>query len=1113
MTKEVNKFDLLSDELSGKTLLEASAGTGKTYSVAMLSLRLIVEKGLKVDELLLVTFTNAATDELKSRVREFLLKALAYRQNGTQTDDNIQKVVDQVDADESLGRLLIAKDNLDQLQVFTIHSFLFLVMQEFAFETKQRFSYELIQNESEFIQDCVKDYWRKHISTKSEEEMRPLLWPEKPEEIKSTIKPLSFGRFYEVVKKLIGGAKMAEGIYQKEAIPWSAMEEVIARENEALITQLNTLSFNEYFASHEQELEGINPNQLVYEKNSDGDKAISLYEENKIAFFDKVHRRIKSPKWPLLTAELLPENQLTLIDQVFNGFKDFRTEKEKEIILNHTLGVNYVLNSMAYQCAETIKAALKHMKEDEGIKSSDDLINDVYDLLDDAMLVSDLQTALSNKYKAIFIDEFQDTDPKQSAIFTSLFSEEVIQYFVGDPKQSIYQFRGADLESYIRFQAKKDLKVKSLAVNYRSDNSFIDDCNQYFTRHGGNFFQKEGVSYVEVGSNNKRNEGGLNFIEFDANQKDDTIKKLVLHLLSQEKGIGKEGELRWVEPKDIAVLVRKTAEGRYVKKLLDEIKVPSVVLASKSVFETAECFAMETLCELFLSRSAFYFKKLLTSVWFNIPHYEIRDLDLSKIDEQLQAIYLRLDEKGFYAAYKLFYEEFQIKDRLRSNPNIERILTNTEQLLEICHEWILEEKLSVYGVKEKLKKVRLEGEENEAYEERIETDDPAVKILTVHKSKGLEFNFVISTDMPYNATSSHEWTTFNIATETGEQIITQYFAKDDVNSCLEHIKAISAEEQHRLEYVAITRAKHSFYGIVPKNKMEAITAFVPEDKDEIEARSIKEFDAGYGEVTEYEQHTVLMTDQIDKSLAYRVSSFSDISAADHPYVMREGKELKGYDQFIFNDLKKGADAGNLIHELFEFHDFDTGDIEASVQRTAAKYPDYLINKENISQFETFMGHVLNSKVPGLNNFKLAQLKNHQKVCELAFHWKVEDFNKEEVEELLKDDEVKMKYSLKGYLKGFIDFIFEHEGKYYILDWKSNHIGYDKTDYNHEDMDTAMKANGYHLQHYIYKQAFMTYLGSLYPEKSEDELNHLWGGVVYVFVRGCREGEEYGVFRY
>ena len=1113
MTKEIVKFDLLTDELSGKTLLEASAGTGKTYSVAMLSLRLIVEKGLKVEELLLVTFTNAATDELKSRVREFILQALAYRKNGTKADDNIQQIVDQVAADIAQERLLRAKDSLDQLQVFTIHSFLFLLMQEFAFETKQRFSYELIQNESDFIQDCVKDYWRKYISTKSEEEMRPLLWPEQAEGIFSKPKPLSFGRFYEVVKALLEGKRMAEGIYQKDPISWSAIPSIVARENKELKVQRVQVSFDNYFSEHEHELDAIDPNQLVYDKPSDGDKAVSVYDESRLVFFDKVHRRIKSPKWPVLTSEMLREEHLDLIDAVFNDYRDFRADKEKEILLNHTLGVNYVINSMAYECTLEIKTALKQMNEDEGIKSSDDLINDVYNLLEDKVLVEELQIALSDKYKAIFIDEFQDTDPKQSAIFTSLFSDEVVQYFVGDPKQSIYQFRGADLESYLRFQAKADLKVKSLSVNYRSDHSFVEDCNHYFTRQGDHFFQKEGVRYVQVDSNNKRTEGHLNFIEFDTDGKDTVIKQLVLHLLSQEKHIGKEGTLRQVEPKDLAVLVRTKKEGNHVKEILDSIKVPSVVLASKSVFETAECIAIETFCELLLSRSTFYFKKLLTISWFMAPQEEIRDLDLAKIDEQLQDIYIRLDEKGFYASFKLFYEEFQIKDRLRYHPNIQRILTNTEQLLEICHEWILEEKLSVYGVKEKLKKVRLEGEENEAYEERIESDDPAVKILTVHKSKGLEFNMVISTDMPYKATSSHDWAIYKLATDSGEQIITQHFNKGDINSFSEQINAIKKEELYRLEYVAVTRAKHSFYGVVPQGKIKDIIPFIRDENQAIQDTEIGAYDTGYSEMYEYEQHIILMTDQIDRSPAYRVSSFSDISDAAHGYVPREPKELQGYDQFIFNDLKKGADAGNLIHELFEFHDFDTGDIQASVDRVVDRYPSYLINQENKEQFEVFMQHVLRSEIPGLNGFSLDQLKNKEKVCELAFHWKVEGFNKEEVEELLKDDEVKMKYGVKGYLKGFIDFIFEHEGKYYILDWKSNHIGYDTSDYGQEEMNEAMKANGYHLQHYIYKQAFMTYLGSLYPEKSEEELNQLWGGVVYVFVRGCREGEEYGVFRY
>ena len=227
-------------------------------------------------------------------------------------------------------------------------------------------------------------------------------------------------------------------------------------------------------------------------------------------------------------------------------------------------------------------------------------------------------------------------------------------------------------------------------------------------------------------------------------------------------------------------------------------------------------------------------------------------------------------------------------------------------------------------------------------------------------------------------------------------------------------------------------------------------------------------------------------------------------------------EEEGYDKFIFNQLKKGADVGNLIHDLFEKYNFDSGDLKETLELAKRKFPLYLINDGNIHFFEKLIKNVLESKIIGLGDFTLSKLKNHQRICEMAFHWKANGFNKKEVEELLKDDEVRVKYDFDtktGYIKGFIDFIFEHEGKYYILDWKSNHIGSTLDDYTQDKMNVAMKCSNYHLQHYIYKQAFMAYLASIYPENSNEEIQEKWGGVIYSFVRGCREGEEHGMFVY
>ena len=162
-------FDPLTAPLQGSNLIEASAGTGKTYSIAILTLRLILEEKISIREILMVTFTKAAVAELEERIRKFIRSAYKCAQGETIGDKTISELVQssirKIGEEETVQILKEATLFLDETSVLTIHSFCQQTLTEFAFETNQLFGADLVQDTSSILEEEVQKFWRKHITT------------------------------------------------------------------------------------------------------------------------------------------------------------------------------------------------------------------------------------------------------------------------------------------------------------------------------------------------------------------------------------------------------------------------------------------------------------------------------------------------------------------------------------------------------------------------------------------------------------------------------------------------------------------------------------------------------------------------------------------------------------------------------------------------------------------------------------------------------------------------------------------------------------------------------------------------------------------------------------
>src|SRR5277367_4031563 len=158
-------FDIRRSALTSElTLIEASAGTGKTYTISGLVLRLVLEKHLAIEEILVTTYTELATAELRERIRDLLFQALTGFQTGESEDELIQPLLSQYRSDEQAQRRLsIALQSFDGASIYTIHGFAQRMLRDRAFESGALFDAELITEQSDILHEITDDFWRRHF--------------------------------------------------------------------------------------------------------------------------------------------------------------------------------------------------------------------------------------------------------------------------------------------------------------------------------------------------------------------------------------------------------------------------------------------------------------------------------------------------------------------------------------------------------------------------------------------------------------------------------------------------------------------------------------------------------------------------------------------------------------------------------------------------------------------------------------------------------------------------------------------------------------------------------------------------------------------------------------
>ncbi|MFW5973219.1 MAG: UvrD-helicase domain-containing protein, partial [Bacteroidota bacterium] len=824
-------FDILETPLGNRQLLiEASAGTGKTYALTGLVVRLVLE-GTELRQILVVTFTNAATDELKTRIRSRLRDVLAAFRDPATASADARHYVTRYGGDASaraacIERLEAALLDVDEASVFTIHGFCKRVLEQSAFESGAPFDAEFTEDASDQLDRAIADFWHRH--TFDDPWVAALTVTSSENELRS---------HYRLAHRY------PDTRIEPVAVP---LEEAIEHLKEE-VSQLVEV-WNERKLDAKEALE-----ETAWKKSSRFHDPADLEET-----FSGLDEHLATA--PYDCADWI---DLLSIDTILEGAgkrskveKARREELAQEPLFQACRSVSAAFrdarHSLIHRFIEGVHERFGELKRASGMLTFDDLLNRLYAALRPESAGRErLLDTIRKRWSHALIDEFQDTDPIQYEIFRTAFVGRPL-VFVGDPKQAIYSFRGADLYAYLR--AKEDTEREAdageparykLEKNWRSADRLVRAVNELFSMPETPFVI-DGVPYERISAageaDSRALEGdGLTPLVWWAipsaddgkpatkgQAEPDVIHGLVCgirQLLTSGATIGGKP----VSPENLAVLVRKNDEGQAVLDALNDAGIPAVVSKGGDIWSSPEVADLEHLLRAILratERTALC-NALATDLWgkdANAIH------ELQQDEVRLEETRLALHEyqqlwrrHGVLRALMQFIEDHDVTERLLKLQDGERRLTNVRHALELLHE---EESRRSRGPEELVQWLRAREsrrvDDSETAELRLETDEAAVQIVTVHKSKGLQYDIVFA---PFLWSGRTKYKTGVPVLIHEDDEVVYDFGSERAEPRQRIADAERLSEDLRLAYVAMTRAVHRCYvawGAVNQSECSAL---------------------------------------------------------------------------------------------------------------------------------------------------------------------------------------------------------------------------------------------------------------------------------------------------
>ena len=1169
------------------SLIEASAGTGKTYTIGSLYLRLLLKAGennfsrpLNVEDILVVTFTEMATEELKKKIRDRITDAIdkltafgkTQDKSAFKNDEFLTSLCHDLDIFEAIHRLKLAEQNMDLAAIYTIHGFCRRMLMQYAFHSGIHFNLELIKDQSDLLVRFANEFWREHFY------------------------PLPF-EMADFIANELGSPDYVLSLLESNL----GKNLIVDLENQHALSISITEFLHQYLGEYFKDIKALKRfwlesagkiSELIieelnkdYEKGEPKSLSRRSYNTSRLAkWIEQVNAWANNLRDYLLNETLMSYfTQSALGEKGEEGASSFIAPvfTELEERANALMSPDLLRRIILYHYRQGLQQKLLDYKLNHQEKSFDDLLRLFCEALQGAQ-GDELAEMIRFQYSFAMIDEFQDTDSQQYAIFSKIYRDNPEKntgfIMIGDPKQAIYRFRGADIFTYLKASDEAQSRFE-LTKNYRSEKHLVDGVNALFDFPQSPFIYQN-IKFTAVDSRddhlrfylNGKAEPAYRFYltESDKVNKTEMAKICAISIQHWLKSAAEnqavfqnEDTCKTLQPANIAVLVKNRYEATDVIQELQKLGIASVYLSDQSsVFDSHVAVELLRILKACLNVAERPILNAIATALFGLNAADIHQIQQNEADWQRWAdsfaqYQQTWQRQGILVMLHQILLEQGISERLLSQATGERDLTDFLHLAEILQQaaTLHESEAALLSWFEK----QIQGEGRQEAKIRLESERQLVKIVSIHKSKGLEYDLVW---LPFLAVPS------KIPT-AGDMNV--YYSKerdetlwDIENHNLNALYEETFAEELRLLYVALTRAKYQMAFALPaqfdkkwnalhyvlsqgeigkeialsapKDTETLLQAFKEKMQDNVEictTQNLEAFPALSINTKNDELKAAEFTGNIEQD--WRITSFTSIEQGhrrQNYFTESAGKkyavfdDAKDYDiqnaieistallnesESSILDLPRGKQVGTALHRHFEncyFSDL------ANTEEIDKLRQSLQLDETFTEPLQNWLQQISHTPLSNEIGIALADLANKDCIKEMPFylaireHFDVEAFNRAlKAHHHLPSKPLQFE-QIQGMVRGSIDLVFRHNGKYYLVDYKSNFLGSTLADYNQEALKKEMLHSHYDWQYLIYTLALHRYLQSVVPDY---DYARDFGGVFYLFLRGMNGEPQSGVF--
>jgi exodeoxyribonuclease V beta subunit len=1152
--------------LHGRVLIEASAGTGKTWNIGLIYLRLLLERDLRVEQILVTTFTDAAAQELRERLRRRLVEAERLLEATIEpADDNsLENYLALLcpDADSrrhALRKIQLARTDLDRAPVSTIHALCQRIQRDYPLESGAAFANDKLFDEQQLLRECVEDFWRRRYLAGPFDPREAALLKNGPEGLLRDLGGLANNADAQIE---------AGGLAELECRIAALRTDESAAELQRLVDDATL--YKRSNAALRSRLAEIVPALRSNDEAQLGKSLADVFEPEKLL----------AQEAPLRAGELAAHPLICALQALrpLIGLRDIFTR-------------GAVLAEAAQVCREEMprRARQRH------VLTFSMLIDAVYQRLCGPRADDVLADRLFEAFPAALIDEFQDTDQRQFAIFDRIYRERGTLVMIGDPKQAIYSFRGGDIAAYLRASEQAGQRY-SLGTNHRSSRALVEALNAWYGRTEGGFDHPH-IRYQQIVAAGKADDKPytvdgevvlqplfIHPFRGDAtDQRGNPLKALgELEALALDDCANRIAELlndplqqiggQRVTPGDIAVLLSTNSQIMALRARLIARGVPCVGSGRGNIF------AGEVACELELILYAVLHPdddravrgalatRLLGATLEQFDAWQIQPAAFERELERFETWRSLVRSRGVLALVDALLAARATM--LLALPEGERVLTDLRHLGELL---AAEEnaRQGLDGLYAWLLEMRQEGSDGtaEAADERqlrIESDARRVQLLTIHASKGLEFPIVF---LPLawrtgDRTGVRSPKLLRYHDASGQRCV-DLGSADFIEHCGMHYRE-ELEERLRLLYVALTRAVHAVHvywvdrGPLPDS---AAHAWQWAAIDRLLRQAQRQLDLPDGEAALDAMAEAL--GGVCLSAPFADSFTRYLAPAETPSPRATQAPLPGLRPFqwlhSFSGLSRYAAAAAVIGDSGGSDEAGMDDatvivdefVDAEDSRLLSLYPlrgprfgdavhqvlelaepgavwpgqRHLLHSQLSAQAVMVDGEALErvgkmidrARQADLGDgLRLVDVPTGDRIVEFEFQFPVQQVSLARLRRLCiahgQPDVVPASLdatTLNGMLTGFADLILLWDGRFHVLDYKTNWLGARLRDYQGEALGAAMAEHHYPLQALLYTVALHRYLRQrMDGYMAERQLGDSW----YLFVRALGLAPGLGVWR-